>query len=51
MTRKDLAIIGWAMYYKGYTKQQLDGMSGMETILLYDEYSRFEIGNIQKAHY
>lgn len=38
LSEKSLAIIGWAMYYKGYTKEQLENLDGFHVILLMDEY-------------
>ncbi len=41
VSKDTLATIGWAMYYKGYTKEQLDSMTGVEVLMLKDDYSRW----------
>lgn len=38
---KTLALIGWAMYYEGYTKEQLDSLETIRTMMLIDDYERW----------
>lgn len=38
---KTLAIIGYAMYFKGMSKEELDGLSNFNTLMLCDEYEEF----------
>lgn len=36
-----LAIIGYGMYYRNYTKEQLDNMNGIEILMLRDEFEKW----------
>lgn len=42
MNEHALAIVGWAMYFKNYSKEELDKMNGFEVILLQDEYKEWQ---------
>lgn len=41
VSEQTLATIGWAMYYKNYSKEQLDNLKGIEILMLKDDYSRW----------
>lgn len=36
-----LSFIGWAMYYKNYTKEKLDNIKSFELIMLLDDFKRW----------
>lgn len=36
-----LAIIGWAMYCQGYTKEKIDNMEGFEILIMRSEYEKW----------
>lgn len=46
MTRDNLMFIGWAMYYKGYTKEKLDNIPSFELIMLMDDFHRWKSRHI-----
>lgn len=41
VSERTLAIIGWAMYYKNYTEEQINNLKGIEILMLKDEYNRW----------
>lgn len=43
---KHWAFVGWAMYQKGKTKEELDEISGINLLILIDEFDRWLIENI-----
>ncbi len=40
VSKDTLARLGWVMYYKGYTKEQLNNMNEIEVLMLMDDYDR-----------
>ena len=48
MGLKTLAKIGYAMYIKGYSKEELDGLSMFEVLMLSNDFDKWAIDNINE---
>lgn len=49
IVEKSLARVGYAMYYKGYSKEELDNMKDFEIVMLDNEFSNWLINKVWES--
>ena len=48
MKLETLAKVGYAMYIRGYSKENLDALSGFEVLMLSDDFDKWRKSNLEE---